>query len=101
MEYTIYCSPNYCIYTEMVKTLLSKRGKNYKVNIISSVEQANNLKCNLLNLSENDTISLPQIFKGNTHIGGYEKLKRKFDEYDQCECGCGCGGRCKSYTPFG
>ena len=65
---TVY-SKNYCPYCKAAKTLLSKRGLNYEE---IDVQKDNNKFQEMLKRSQRRTV--PQIFFGDLHIGGYTDL---------------------------
>lgn len=74
---TIYTLPN-CPYCVQAKDLLTKRGVEYKevpvdrndIDTINAIKEKNGMK------------TFPQIFNGDTLIGGYSELS-KVDQDDQ------------------
>lgn len=68
-EITVY-SKNYCPYCKAAKLLLSKHGLGYKEIEVDKDPHA--LK-EMLKRSHNSR-TVPQIFFGDVHIGGYDDL---------------------------
>jgi glutaredoxin 3 len=71
---TVYTKDN-CPFCDMAKALLESRGVEYNTINVSEKSEARDF------LIENGHRSVPQIFKGTTHIpGGYQGLAGMSDE---------------------
>ena len=75
MKILIYSS-NLCPYCFAAKNLLKKLDLNYTEIVIDNKPQ---LKNQMISES-NGKKTVPQIFFGDSHIGGYDDLKRIYDE---------------------
>ena len=64
----IYCS-NFCIYCTMALQLLDRKGVNYKK---LDIDGNNELRSEMQERSRRHTV--PQIFIGDTHVGGYDDM---------------------------
>lgn len=71
---TVYTKDN-CPFCDMAKALLESRGVEYKTVNVSEQSEARDF------LIENGHRSVPQIFRGTTHIpGGYQGLAGMSEE---------------------
>ena len=71
---TVYTKDN-CPFCDMAKALLESRGVQYKTINVSEQSEARDF------LIENGHRSVPQIFRGTTHIpGGYQGMAGMSDE---------------------
>lgn len=82
MEYTVYSKPN-CPQCDKAKMLLSMKGLQYK-EIIIDVGQDKDPNKHYASVTElkqkvPSAKSVPQIFKNEEHIGGYEALAMMFN----------------------
>ena len=79
MEFTIYSKPN-CTFCEQAKLLLAMKGFSFK-ELIIDVGQPKDTNKQYVSVHELKSKvptaqSVPQIFKNEEHIGGYEALKQ-------------------------
>lgn len=79
MDYIVYSKPG-CGFCDMAKDLLESKQLGYKEIIVDVGQQKDESKTyisvgQLRNLIPN-VRSVPQIFKGQEHVGGYDDLKK-------------------------
>ena len=65
-----------CPYCFAAKNLLKELNLNYKEILIDNKLEVKNQMTRLSNGRE----TVPQIFFGNNHVGGYDDLKKIYDE---------------------
>ena len=75
MKILIYSS-NLCSYCFAAKNLLKKLDLNYTEIVIDNKPQLKNQMIS----DSNGKKTVPQIFFGDFHIGGYDDLKKIYDE---------------------
>ena len=75
MKILIYSSM-LCPYCFAAKTLLKKLNLKFEEIL---VDNNSKMKKKMIELSDGRT-SVPQIFFGENHVGGYDDLKRYYDE---------------------
>jgi glutaredoxin 3 len=75
MKILIYSSM-LCPYCFAAKTLLKKLNLKFEEVL---VDNNSKMKKKMIELSDGRT-SVPQIFFGENHVGGYDDLKRYYDE---------------------
>lgn len=75
MKILIYSS-NLCPYCFAAKNLLKKLDLNYTEIVIDNKPQLKNQMIS----DSNGKKTVPQIFFGDFHIGGYDDLKKIYDE---------------------
>lgn len=75
MEFTVYTSPS-CGYCKMAKELISQKGHKY---IEKSIGK-DLTKDEFFAKMGPSIKSVPQIFIGEKHIGGYENLREYYEE---------------------
>ena len=75
MKILIYSS-NLCPYCFAAKKLLKEINLNFKEILVDNDPQ---IKDEMIALSDGKT-TVPQIFFGEKHIGGYDDLKKFYDE---------------------
>ena len=68
-RYLIYTQTN-CVYCQMAKELLTKKGHTFDEIIVASAKDINEFK-------ELGFTQVPQVFE---HIGGYTELKEKLND---------------------
>lgn len=78
MEFTVYSKP-FCSYCDQAKALLASKGLNYTEVIIDTGQLKDPTK-QYTTVAELKNIlptvkTVPQIFKGEQHIGGFDALK--------------------------
>ena len=73
--YTIY-STTTCSYCKRAKEFLTERGEKYNEIIITSQEILDGLATKLGYIPK----TVPQIWRGKTHVGGYDDLVRQYNE---------------------
>lgn len=78
MKYVVYGSDD-CPYCVRATSLLESKGIKYKYKNIKKDDQAREYIVNELNAK-----TIPQIFEGDQHIGGYSELEKhlKDEEFD-------------------
>nr|WP_156312495.1 glutaredoxin 3 [Marinagarivorans algicola] len=74
---TIYTKA-YCPYCKNAKTLLRSRGFVFTE---IDIERSHAKQKEMIKRSQRHTV--PQIFAGDTHIGGFADLVARFKEYDE------------------
>lgn len=79
MDYTIYSKPN-CTYCEQAKKLLISKDLTYEELIIDvgQTKDASKTYVSVQQLKDRvpSAQTVPQIFKGAEHIGGFDSLKK-------------------------
>lgn len=78
MMIEVYGKPN-CKYCDMAKALLTNKGVEYSYIDIMQDEDAMDM------IVDAGLKSVPQIFNGDTHIGGYEDLVKYLEDYIEPE----------------
>jgi glutaredoxin len=77
--YTIYSKPN-CTYCEQAKKLLTSKGLTYEELIIDvgQIKDDDRKYVSVQQLKDRvpSAQTVPQIFKGSEHLGGFEALKK-------------------------
>jgi glutaredoxin 3 len=77
--YTIYSKPN-CTYCEQAKYLLTAKGLTYEELIIDvgQLKEDDRTYVSVQQLKDRvpTAQTVPQIFKGDAHLGGFEALKK-------------------------
>lgn len=68
-KYVVWGQPS-CVYCDRAKALLTKKGMTYEYRELGT---EGNTKEELFRLAPNIR-SVPQIFFGNVHVGGYNEL---------------------------
>lgn len=80
MKYTIYSKPN-CPYCSQAKDLLTSKGLEYEELIIDvgQVKEPGKLYTTVEALKKRlpSAKTVPQIFLGDEHIGGFDALKKR------------------------
>lgn len=75
MQATVYTKPN-CPFCVRAKMLLDKQGVGYTE--VSAVEQRDQLIESVTKITGEAPKSVPQIWLGDTYIGGYTELDAHF-----------------------
>lgn len=79
MDFTIYSKPN-CTYCEQAKKLVASKGLTYEELIIDvgQVKESDKtyVTVNQLKARVPSAQTVPQIFKGEDLVGGFEALKK-------------------------
>lgn len=77
MNFTVYSKPK-CVYCDRAKTLLTASGLDYSEIIIDIGQDKDPLKTYVsvteLKAKVPGASSVPQIFAGDTHVGGFDSL---------------------------
>lgn len=77
MILTIYSQPN-CTYCEQAKALMKSKGVEFQELILNVGQKQEEGKTYVPVVTLKERLpgakSVPQIFEGNTHIGGYNEL---------------------------
>ena len=76
MKKIIIYSSSICPYCIAAKNLLNQENLNFKEVLVDGDK---NLRKKMIEISSG-AVTVPQIFFGKTHIGGYEDLKNIFDK---------------------
>jgi glutaredoxin 3 len=79
MDFVIYTKPN-CTYCEQAKKLIESKGMTYEERIIDvgQVKDPSKIYVTVHQLKQRvpSAQTVPQIFRGEEHIGGFESLKK-------------------------
>lgn len=74
-EYTIYGN-NTCVYCDRAKDLLTRMAVDFDYRNVDNDFFLNQLKVRLREMDPNRTrLTIPQIWRGDIYIGGFEDLK--------------------------
>ena len=74
----IVWSQYHCVYCDRAKTLLTARGIKYQERVIG-MDEGNWTKADLLKAVPTAR-SVPQIFVGDTYVGGYNELQKYLND---------------------
>lgn len=76
IEYTIYTTPS-CGWCRMAKDLIKSKGHDYKEKVVG-LDLTKDEFFTILGPEVRKTV--PQIFRGDHRIGGYEDLREYYEE---------------------
>jgi len=77
--YTVYGNSR-CVYCGSAKELLRNHELDFEYKNIDEDHYMNEFKIKMHELGIMNRVTIPQIYEGDRHIGGYTELKQELEE---------------------